>query len=177
MQYHPTWFFRTSNGFELLASYTVYDFEQSASLVQSYTYRQLGWIDSTSLELTHRIGLDFFAYLKLYERGQLNWNQFTERLENSYVDKTFSAQARFRPLPSLMLAVGLRFFSQVRYVYTEDGKSVDSYMRSIGPTCALLWSPGVHSLIDLRGWYESRRQTDGTSRSLPSLTLSLLYNF
>ncbi len=177
MQYRPSWLFRTSNGFEVLASYTVYDFEQSASLVQSYTYRQFGWIDSTSLELTHRIGLDFFAYLKLYERGQLNWNQFTERLENSYADKTFSAQARFRPLPSLMLAVGLRFFSQVRYVYNEDGKSVDSYMRSIGPTCAVLWSPGLHSLIDLHGWYESRRQTDGTSRSLPSLTLSLLYNF
>ncbi len=177
MQYRPAWFLRTANGFEVLASYTVYDFDQPASPVQSYTYRQFGWLDSTSLELTHRIGLDFFAYLKLYERGQLNWDQFTERLENSYADKTFSGQARFRPLPSLLLAIGLRFFSQVRYAYDENGKSVDSYTRSIGPTCAVLWSPGPHSLIDLHGWYENRRQTDGSIRSLPSLTLSLLYNF
>ncbi|HTY01734.1 MAG TPA: hypothetical protein VMG09_17040 [Bacteroidota bacterium] len=177
MEYRPAWFFRTTNGFEVLASYTVYDFEQSNSSVQSYTYRQFGWIDSTSMELTNRIGLDFFAYLKLYERGQLNWDQFTERLENSYVDKTVSGQVRFSPLPTLMFAVGLRFFSQVRYVYDENGKSVDSYLRSLGPTCSVLWYPGPHSVVDFRGWYENRRQTDGSVRGLPSLTLTLLYNF
>ncbi len=177
VDYRPAWFFRTSNGFEVLANYTVYDFEQASSVVQSYTYRQFGWTDSTSIELTHRVGLDFYSYLKLYERGQLNWNEFTERLENSYADKTFAGQVRFRPSRDLMFAVGLRYFSQVRYTYNETGKTLDTYFRSIGPTCAILWSPGPHSLIDLHGWYEMRRQADGTTRGLTTMTLSLLYNF
>jgi hypothetical protein len=173
----PGSFLRTVNGFEVLASYTVYDYEQSSALIQSYTYRQFGWLDSTSVELTHRVGLDFYAYLKLYERGQLNWNEFTERTENSYVDRNFSAQARFRPSPALTIATGLRFFSQTRYAYNETGKVIDSYLRSVGPTCAVHWLPGPHSAIDLQGWYENRRQTDGTSKGLTTLTLSLLYNF
>ncbi|MGA9120563.1 MAG: hypothetical protein WB699_14460 [Bacteroidota bacterium] len=177
MVFTPAWFLQTTNGFEVLASYTVYDYEQQAALVQSYTYRQFGWLDTTSVELTHRVGLDFYAYLKLYERGQLNWADFTERTENSYVDRNFSGQARFRPSPEFFIAVGVRYFSQTRYAYDETGKVIDSYLRSIGPTCSIHWFPGPHSAIDLQGWYENRRQTDGSIRGLTTLTFSLLYNF
>ncbi|HEX9006908.1 MAG TPA: hypothetical protein VF889_06415 [Bacteroidota bacterium] len=174
--YRPAPFLSTMNGFEVLASYTVYDFEQEATLVKSFSYRQFGWMDSTSLELTHRVGLDFFAYFKLYERGQLRWSEFTERTENSYADRNFMVQARFRPEAGLLFAVGLRFFSQLRYTYGTAGKVLDSYIRSIGPTCALLWSPGLHSQIAMRGWYENRRQSDGTLRGLTTMTLTLLLN-
>ena len=123
------------------------------------------------------MGLDFFAYLKLYERGQLRWSEFTERTENSYVDRNFMVQARFAPGPDLLFAVGLRYFSQSRYSYGAAGKTPDSYTRSIGPTCAVLWNPGPHSQIALRGWYEHRRQPDGRLRGLTTMTLNLLLHF
>ncbi len=174
--YRPAPFLATMNAFEVLASYTVYDFEQEATLVKSFSYRQFGWMDSTSIEVTHRVGLDFFAYLKLYERGQLRWTEFTERTENSYVDRNFMVQARYMPERGVLFALGLRFFSQSRFTYGPAGKVPDSYLRSIGPTCAILWSPGSHSQIAMRGWYENRRQSDGTSRGLTTMTLTLLLN-
>lgn len=175
--YRPAPFLAMMNAFEVLASYTVYDFEQEASGVKSFSYRQFGWVDSTSIELTHRVGVDFFSYVKLYERGQLTWSDFTEKVENSYVDRNFMVQARFAPWRDLLFALGLRFFSQSRYTYGPAGKIPDSYTRSVGPTCTVFWSPGPHSRLDLHGWYENRRQSDGSLRGLTTMTLTLFLNF
>jgi len=172
--FRPAGFFTTTNGFEVLANYTVYDFEEEAALVRSFSYRQFGWIDSTTVQFTDRVAFDFFLYLKLYERGQLRWSDFTERLENSFADQTYAAQLRFSPGPRAVFAVGLQYFSQTRYSYTVAGKQVGSFLRSFGPTCAILWDVGNHGQLSLRGWYEDRKQPDGTSRSLANMSMTIL---
>jgi hypothetical protein len=175
--YRPLRELSTFNAFEVLANYTVYDFEQQLSQVRSFSYRQFGWLDSTSVELTHRIGLDFLVYLKLYERGQLQWTEFRERRENSFVDKTYAGQLRFKPSEDLLMAVGLRYFSQSRYSYKEEVKNLDSFLRSIGPTCSIAWEISSYSHFGIRGWYEHRRQTDGSTRSLANMAMSILLTF
>lgn len=167
----------TYNAFEVLANYTVYDFESELARIRSYSYRQFGWLDSTTVSMTDRIALDFFVYLKLYERGQLKWSEFTERTESSFTDKTYSAQVRFAPDPRTSFAVGLRYFSQTRYVYGAAGKTKDSFVSSIGPTCTVQYEFGTQSTASFRGWYERRNQPDGTSRTLGSMTLNLIFGF
>lgn len=175
--YRPSAFFMTMNAFEVLANYTVYDFEQQVGMVKSFSFRQFGWIDSTSVRFTRKIGLDFFAYLKLYERGQLNWSEFRERTENSFIEKTYVVQARFSPEPGLLFAVGIRFFSQSRFAYKPEGKRLDLYLRSVGPTCLIAWQAGRYGEIRLRGWYEERRQPDGSRSGLTNMTMNILMNF
>jgi hypothetical protein len=175
--YRPNSSFSTMNAFEVLANYTVYDFEQQVALVKSFSFRQFGWIDSSSVQITGKIGLDFFAYLKLYERGQLKWSEFRERTENSYIEKTYVVQARFTPEPGLLFGVGIRFFSQSRFAYESAGKRQDLYLRSVGPTCLIGWQVGRYGQIGLRGWYEDRRQADGTRTGLTNMTMNILMNF
>jgi hypothetical protein len=175
--YHPSDDLFFINAFEVLANYTVYDFEQQGGLVRSFSYRQFGWLDSTSIELTHTIGLDFFAYFKLYERGQLAWSEFTERLENTSADRTFAFQARFSPYARTVFAVGLRYFSQSRYEYDGEVKHLASFLSSFGPTCLVLWEIGPHSHLDLRGWYENRRQSDGSMSPIATMTMTITMNF
>ena len=163
----------TMNSFEVLANYTVYDFEQQAAQVRSFSYRQFGWIDSTALEITSRVGLDFFVYLKLYDRGQLNWSAFTERRENSFVDKTYALQARFSPEEGTLFAVGVRYFRQSRYTYSGEQRKLDSFLRSFGPTCVLLWRLNRFSEIGLRGWYELRKLEGGGTTSLANMTMNI----
>lgn len=172
--FRPAGFFTTTNGFEVLANYTVYDFEEQTTLVRSFSYRQFGWIDSTTVQFTDRLALDFFLYLKLYERGQLRWSEFTERLENSFADQTYAAQLRFSPGPEAVFAVGLQYFSQTRYSYTGAIRTIASFLRSFGPTCTILWDVGNHGQLSLRGWYENRKQPDGTSRTLGNMSMTLL---
>jgi hypothetical protein len=171
--WRPAPWFSTTNACEVLANYTVYDFEQQVALVRSFSYRQFSWIDSTQVELTPRVGLDFFTYLKLYERGLLKWDEFRERTENSYVDRTLALQLRFSPYQSTVVAVGVQYFSQARYLFKEAVKSPDSFTSSVGPTCAIRWMIGPHSRLQFHGWYERRRLPDGTFRSLASMTMHI----
>jgi hypothetical protein len=172
--FRPGRFFTTTNGFEVLANYTVYDFEEQTALVRSFSYRQFGWIDSTTVQFTDRLALDCFLYLKLYQRGQLRWSEFTERLENSFADQTYAAQLRFSPGTGAVFAVGLQYFSQIRYSYSAAEKEITSFLRSFGPTCAILWDVGNRGQLSLRGWYEDRKQPDGTSRTLGNMSMTLL---
>ena len=174
--YRPVPWLYSLNAFEVLANYTVYDFEQQLPSVKSFSYRQLGWLDSTSVDLTHRIGFDFFAYWKVYERGQLEWSQFRERLESAATELTYAVQCRVRPAAGTFLAVGIRYFGQTRYTYAEGARSVDSFLNSVGPTCSISWDPGPHSRIQFQGWYERQRQPDGVSRSLASMTMNIYVN-
>jgi hypothetical protein len=175
--YRPAVFFSTTNGFEVLANYTVYDFEQGLAIARSFSYRQFAWIDSTSLQFTERVGLDFFAYLKLYERGQLKWEDFSERTESSFLDQTYALQVRFSPASGTLFAVGFRYFSQSHDRFERTGKTRVSFLRSFGPTCLILWEIGPHSQVSFRGWYEKRTLTDGVSWLQPSMTLDIFVNF
>ena len=163
----------TVNGFEVLANYTVYDFEGGLAPVKSFSYRQFGWIDTTTVPIDDRIGLDFFVYLKLYERGQLNWTDFRERRENSTVDQSFATQVRFNPEAHTVFAVGLRYFGQLHYSYTPEGRKLDSFLSNIGPTCLIQHQIGFHGFVSFQGWYERRKQPDGTTQMLGSMTLNL----
>jgi hypothetical protein len=180
--YRPVRQVTSYNTFEVLANYTVYDFEQLVTSVQSYAYRQFGWMDSSSVELTHRVGLDFFGYLKLYENGQLKWAEFSERTENSFVDRTLSSQLRFSPEPGLVFAAGVRYFNQSRYLFINGIKTPDMTIRSLGPSCSIRWDIGMHSRVVLAGWYETRRITstqtpsNNSVQTLPNLTMNVSVN-
>jgi hypothetical protein len=175
MIWRPAPWLSTRNTFEVLANYTVYDFEKQLALVQSFSYRQFSWIDTTRVDFTARVGLDFFTYLKLYERGSLKWEEFREKTENSYVDRTLALQLRFSPAESAIFAVGMRYFSQSRYVFTDGVKTPDAYTSSIGPTCAIRWMIGPHSRLRFEGWYERRKQPDGLFRSLATFTAQIYF--
>ena len=175
--FRPADFFSTTNGFEVLANYTVYEFEQDVAIARSFSYRQFAWIDSTSLEITNRVGVDFFAYLKLYERGQLKWDEFKVRRESSFLDQTFALQVRFSPSSGTLFAVGFRYFSQSHYRFQQAGKQLATFIRSLGPTCLILWDIGPHSRVGFRGWFEERTLADGSSWLQPSMTFDVLVNF
>jgi hypothetical protein len=172
-EYTPLEQFATLNVFEVLANYTVYDFEALAAQVRSFSYRQFGWTDSTSLNITSQFGLDFLGYLKFYDRGQLNWSEFTERRENSFVDKTYALQARYSPEPGTVFAVGVRYFSQTRYTYAGADRRLDSFLRSFGPTCVIVWRLSRYSEIGVKGWLEQRRLEGGGSKSLANMTMNI----
>ena len=171
--YRPAPWMYSLNAFEVLANYTVYDFEQELPSVKSFSYRQFGWLDSTSVDLTHRIGFDFFAYWKVYERGQLEWSQFRERLESAATELTYAVQCRVRPAAGTLFTVGIRYFGQTRYAYAAGIRTVDSFLNSVGPTCAISWDPGPHTRIQFQGSYERQKLPGGVSQSLASMTMNI----
>jgi hypothetical protein len=177
VEYRPYRNAVTANTFEVLANYTVYDFEDRAVLIRSFSYRQFSWLDSTVVPLSRRMSLDFLVHLRLYERGQLQWDEFTERTENAFTDETYAVQVRFVPHPSLTVAAGVRYFAQTRYAFLEGSRTFESRLKSLGPTTMVHWQVNPYSIIGFTGWFEERRQSDGPSRSLPNLTMNVQITF
>lgn len=173
LTFRPFTTFSSVNTFEVLANYTVYDFEEQAVQIRSFSYRQFSWADSTTLDLNKRLSLDFLLYFKLYERGQLKWSDFRERTENSFRDESYTIQFRATPEPSLMFTLGLRIFMQTRFSFSSGEKQRDAVIRSFGPTCAVLWQAGRVGDVGIRGWYESRSQTGGITRAIANMSLNI----
>ena len=88
--------FSSANQFEVLANYTVYDFEEySTGEIRSFSFRQFGFLDSTSLSIAKNISLEWFSYLNMYERGELRWKEFSERPINSFEELTLFRKMQF----------------------------------------------------------------------------------
>ena len=78
---------------------------------------------------------------------------------------------------SLLVALGVRYFSQSRYVYKDTIRRPDTFFSSVGPTSLIRWDLSAASRLLFQGWYERRKQSDGTFRSLASMTMHVFLHF
>ena len=160
------------NTFEVLANYTVYDFEYLVSPIRSFAFRQFGFIDSTTVELTRRLGLEWFSQIRLYERGELRWQEFSERPLNYFEDQTYIGTIRYRFRERLVFSLGIRYFSQSRFSYQGTERRPDSFLRSIGPITGIRWNVGQRTELFVKGWYEDQSLTGQPGRSFTNVNAS-----
>ncbi|MGB2867888.1 MAG: hypothetical protein WBD36_05515 [Bacteroidota bacterium] len=173
--YRPSAWFRTANRAEVLANYTVYDFEEQVASVQSFSFRQALWMDSTTIRLTNKIELDFTGSLRLFERGILKWKEFKERPENYFVETTMWPQIVFRAQVRMRVGIGYRFFAQDQYHYESSDRVFDRGIQTAGPTAFVEWEGGENQRVSLEGWRESQ-SSDGTRTATVS-NLSMRVSF
>jgi hypothetical protein len=171
VEYRPSKSITTINSFEVLANYTAYDFEYPASPVRSYAFRQFGIIDSSTIDLTRRFGVDVFGQLRYYERGELRWDAFTERPLNYFEDRTYTIAMRYRLSSGLLFSVGIRYFSQSRFGYSGNERILEQYVQSQGPITSILWTVASRTEFSLQGWYENQSQTGSPNRGIANMTM------
>jgi hypothetical protein len=170
--YTPARCFTTKNTFEVLANYTVYDFEQQSSLTRSYAFRQFAFIDSSSLRLSRRLGIVWDNHIRLYERGEFRWNTFSEKPVNYFEDKLYHGAVRYMLTEGLHFSVGIRYFSQLRFGYEGRDRFQESSLRCIGPTTTIQFAVGATDVF-LDGWYEERNQTGQPKRTNTTMQMTL----
>ncbi|MGD0338725.1 MAG: hypothetical protein ABSB78_08025 [Bacteroidota bacterium] len=172
--YSPASWFHTINVFEVLANYTVYDFEEEVKSVKSYSFRQFSWLDSTAVQVTQRIWIDGVVLWKFYERGQLFWKEFKERPANYFSERSLFTQMRYSA-PGVTFAAGIRMFSQKRYNSQGDARELEGSILNIGPTCMIDWMFSRTGMLSLNGWYEIQYQTDVTTLTYSNLTMRVTF--
>jgi len=176
LEFTPSEFLSSSNGFEVLANYTVYDFENDPFVqVKSFSFRQVAFLDSTRLALTGRIAVVGFGYIRLYERGELRWDAFKERPVNYFEDKTLMGWVEYGASDGLRFSVGVRYFTQTRFGYASGSKTFESVLRSLGPLAGLRWRFSDVALVAVDGWYERQTQTGSPGRAFTNISMMLNY--
>ena len=166
---------QTKNYAEVIANYSVYDFEDVTQSVQSFSLRQITIGDSSSIRLSRNIWFTGCLQIRLYERGELHWASFTMRPLNFFDERTASFYFTLEK-KGYRIAPGFRMFQQTRYTYAGLDKQFESEMISIGPTCRIevLFHSGARIFVD--GWYQITRETNIELRRVPNITMNVMWN-
>jgi hypothetical protein len=163
------------NSAEIVANYTVYDFETAGLAQRSFSMRQLTVSDSTLVHL----GADFWTevqlHVRVYERGELRWSAFTVRPVQFFDERTMSLSLLCLR-SDIRASAGFRLFEQRRYRYEGLDRARSGLLRSYGPTASLRLRLAGTADIIAEGWYQLTSEDGGAARSTPNLSLRLLWN-
>jgi hypothetical protein len=177
LTYTPSPAMRMVNTFEVLANYTVFDYETLIPTVESYSYRQFAFLDSTSYDMSSSMGLDVLLHVRLYERGELQWKAFTERPQQYFQEVTFSPAVRYTIQERLVCAAGFRSFVQNRYLYNGAARVADGNYFSYGPTTSIVLMAPSGWRLEIQGWKEFQKETNQPTRDVSNIMMSAKANF
>lgn len=175
--YTPSKKFRMYNAFEVLANYTVFDFEFLIPSVQSYSFRQVAFLDSTSYDITQKVQVGLLGHVRIYERGELHWDEFSERPQQYVEEVTFSPEIRYYYHERWYFAAGFRSFAQKRFSYVGTNRVYDGTFLSAGPTTHIAIRLSPRSQIEIKGWKEFQQQSGKKIQEFSNVTMNVRYLF
>jgi hypothetical protein len=167
IDYEPSSRFRSSVRAEVLANYTVSDYELQVPSVKSYSFRQAFWSDSTVVQIGERIQFKLTGSLRIFERGILQWDEFKEQPEDYYVETAVWPELFWTSKIGLRIGLGFRYFGQNRYRYSGIERIYDSRTETLGPTVTMDWRGPGRSYVWLTGWRDAQK-ADGTTTAIIS---------
>lgn len=170
--------FRNVGTFSVLANYTVYDFQDVVSSVRSFSFRQVSLKDSMIVKFSKHFGTDIYGEIKFYERGELNWSEFTQRPVNYFEDKIINSELNYFFNKFVTISAGYRFFEQRRYNYIAGERVFENFVRTTGPFAALkvLWKR--NSTIEILTSYDYYKYGDeNPSTENSNIQINANWNF
>jgi hypothetical protein len=165
--------------FEILANYTIYDFEDVSPSVQSFSYRQISYRDSLTVLLTDKFSLRSRIVLRYYERGVLYWDTFMEAPQNSGLEKFIKVLLIVKGGDSFRIGSGLRFYD---FVQENIGQSMNTMgmgefsQRSWGPEALIEARLYDTMTIQIEGWYELQYLNNSKRREIPNFFMNVRYD-
>ncbi len=167
--------FVSKNSADIVANYTVYDFEQEAQGQQSFSLRQLTLVDSTSIRLGDLFWMDATVHLRWYERGELRWSAFTVRPVQFFQEQTSTFSLR-RQSDHWEFSAGIRYFEQNRFVYKGASRTFSGRLRNYGPTARLQYTLSMHARVFIDGWYQLTSEENRETRTTPNIVIQTVWN-
>ncbi len=167
----------TKNFAQVLANYTVYDFEDIISQVQSFSYRQLYIVDSTTYNFYGKLYFNFIGALKLYEQGQFDNDNFSVKPIAYYVEQLYAPDISFNIFYLVNIGAGYKFFQQQRYLYDTGVKALSNTYKTYGPFGKIILYLNNNSIVNFIGGIENIvYQNPYQDNSALNLQLNILWN-
>lgn len=156
--------FSTKNYFEVLANYTVYDFEDLFQTTQSFAFRQFGFQDSTKLSITDRYFLSIYFNLKLSEQGILYWKRFSS-IPGRYLNEQSTEIKIGKQLSEFsFISIGIRNTLFSEFNFKGKDKQVVFEMKSIGPLLESSLYYRKDFYFNLKCWIEYIQQLNQSTK-------------
>ncbi len=164
---------------EVLANYTVYDFEDISPGINSFSFRQFAYRDSMAFRLDKHYSLSSGIILRYNERGILYWDKFAETPQSSQTEQFVKLMLIYSNLRgNLNTGIGVRFYGlkqdQLKKI---PGTYISGQLdhKSYSPEFMLRYSFESGTRIDFDGWYEFRNINGIDSDEIPNFFLTVNY--
>ncbi|MDQ1265355.1 MAG: hypothetical protein QG635_505 [Bacteroidota bacterium] len=158
--------------FELLANYTVYDFNYIQSN-GSYSKRQISYVDSIMINLKKSINLQTTVVIRYFENGTLYWDTFSEKPQNSNYERFLRSLLNFETGKGTIFGIGFRYYSlDEKNLFNSSGNN----RLSIGPETMIKISFNSGSELSFKGWYEFQYINNMKARGFPNIFLKTKIN-
>lgn len=158
--------------FNILANYTVYDFESISPGVSSYSFRQIGYNDSITIRLTEKTSLLLNYDLIYRETGVLYWSSFEESPVSGNMKFFGKFFLKYKENEVYDIACGFRYYNLSNRNLAIRRSSPNDYVSvSLGPEINIKVNFSHYSLISFVGWYEFRYINDRFSGEIPNIYL------
>lgn len=175
--FKPAENFITKNIVSVLANYTIYDFEDLLSQIQSFSFRQLYVKDSSSFNFLKHFNLDFIGELKLSEQGEFFNDEFSVNPLTYFEDQNYNLYLWYEILNGLYLSAGLRYFEQKRYDYNSGIKTLKNKIINSGPMVNLRLYLNNNSFVKFTYNLDNLRYSDsGFNQKSSSVNFNIQWN-
>lgn len=166
----------STNSAEVLANYTVFDYEEFNPNFKSYSFRQFIFRDSTRFNVAQKLKVHINGYLKLSEQGDFKWTSFSNKPQR-FINEIFAEPKLSFLMNKFTIACGTRFFLISTYSFNKgvDKTKLTDY-KSVGPILELGYESSELLEFYFNAWYEFITAEKNTKRELFNMNLKLKYS-
>lgn len=175
VDYMPAMWFHSTLRSEVLANYTVSDYEEQVASVKSYSFRQAFWSDSTVIQIGEMIQFKFSGSVRIFERGSLLWKEFKERPEDQFIEGSLWPEIFWSSRIGFTIGIGFKYFVQSHYKYGETKWKYNGRNETRGPTVSMEWKGLGRSYVWITGWREEQRVNETTIATISNLSIKVGY--
>ncbi len=152
---------------EVLANYTIYDFESKSSVTKNISLRNISYRDSIIIDFTNQIQNRIQIKYQLSERSLLNWHEFSE-YPQVRLNEFFIKSLLIRKYDYCEIGVGCNLFNYIQTKLQEN--TIDYDITSVSPEVLILyrWKDWQLKFV---GWYEFQYQNNSKINEIANLNI------
>lgn len=164
----------STNSAEVMANYTVFDYEKLNPIYRSYAFRQFVVRDSTTLRISKQFKLFTTGYIKQSEQGDFKWSSFTSKPQR-FLNEVYLEPKFYFDNKSFVFGIGVRYFNLSTFnILNGTEKQKISEYKSIGPVSEVTIELTDSLSFRTYGWYEFI-ESDNNHREMVTFNLKLNY--
>ncbi len=166
--------FAMSPKFEVMANYTVFDYQSVNAGVKNLSFRQIRYQDSLIVILQKNLSLQSRINFRYYESGILYWENFSEIPLNSSLEQLVKLFAIVKMDEKTEIGCGVRYYRILQRNLSRNPSNaavggVNIY--SVGPETMISARVSDNLKISISGWYEFQTVNKYDKREIPNLFL------
>lgn len=149
--------FSFQSNFEVLANYTVYDFEKLIPGLNGYSFRQISWKDSVCYKFNEQYQVESRVSIRyFYDRSSFNWTDFSESPQSGNLEEFIKILLFYNLSNSWKIGLGARYYSYVQEKFNQGGavSSITQDHSNWGPELVLASLPTKGIFVNLNARYE-----------------------